>query len=300
MNSRAILKTAAVLLLAAGGANVSAQGPGGIILPGAPKLGFGASVTPAYDGWWDNADGTHSYLVGYYSRNWTEEVDIPLGPNNHFEPGIPDRGQPTHFLPNRNFGMFTITMPKEFGPTERIWWVLSLNGVTTRIPFHRSPDFNLTPLKGSEEASDGTYDEPPTLRFTAGGPAIKGPMANLANALVKTATVNVPMPLELLVEDDGNYQSATSTPPARMPTLVEAVVEKYRGLGYVWVDGFNYFTTTKGGKILEPYAGKAEGNITFYAPGDYIVHVTINDTTGKGGGASGCCWTTAMVKVAVK
>lgn len=31
-----------------------------------------------------------------------------------------------------------------------------------------------------------------------------------------------------------------------------------------------------------------------------MVHVTINDTTGKGGGASGCCWTTAIVKVNVK
>ena len=135
MNSASILRIATVVALAAGGAIVSAQAPN--ILPGAPKLGFGASVTPAYDGWFDNADGTHSYLIGYYSRNWTEEVDIPIGPNNHFEPGIPDRGQPTHFLPNRNFGMVLVTMPKEFGPTDLIWWVLSLNGITTRIPFHR-------------------------------------------------------------------------------------------------------------------------------------------------------------------
>ena len=300
MNLRSILKIATVLLLAAGGARVAAQGPGSIILPGAPKLAFGASVTPAYDGWFDNADGTHSYLVGYYSRNWTEEVDIPIGPNNHFEPGIADRGQPTHFMPNRNFGMFLVTMPKEFGPTERIWWVLTLNGITTRVPFHRSPDFNLTPLKGSEEAADGSYNEPPTIRFTANGPAIKGPMASLTNAISRTATVNQPMALELLVEDDANYQNGTNAPPLRQPTLIEAYVEKYRGPGYVWVDGFHYFTTTKGGKILEPYAGKAEGTITFYAPGDYIVHVTIDDTTGRGGGASGCCWTTAMVKVAVK
>jgi hypothetical protein len=294
-----ILRIATVLALAAGGAIVSAQGPGGVILPGAPKLAFGASVTPAYDGWFDNADGTHSYLVGYYSRNWTEEVDIPIGPNNHFEPGPVDRGQPTHFLPNRNFGMFLITMPKEWGPTDRIWWVLTLNGITTRVPFHRSPDFNLTPLKGSEEASNGTYDEPPTLRFAQGGPAIKGPMANPTNAISKTAKVNVPMPLQLFVEDDAHYTNGTNAAPTRTPTLVSAVVEKYRGPGGLWADGFNYFTTTKGGKILEPYAGHAEGEITFYAAGDYIVHVTINDTTGKGGGASGCCWTTAMIKVNV-
>ena len=116
----------------------------------------------------------------------------------------------------------------------------------------------------------------------------------------QTATVNQPMPLELFVEDDGHYSNGTNALPTRTPTLIEAVVEKYRGPGYVWVDGFNYFTTTKGGKILEPYAGKAEGTVTFYTPGDYIVHVTIQDTTGKGGGASGCCWTTSMVKVNVK
>ena len=65
-----------------------------------------ASVTPAYDGWYDNADGSHTFLIGYYNRNWNEAVDVPLGPNNKFEPGDPDRGQPTHFYPNRNFGMF--------------------------------------------------------------------------------------------------------------------------------------------------------------------------------------------------
>ena len=71
---------------------VSAQGQ---LLPSYPKLSFGASVTPAYDGWYDNADGSHTFLIGYYNRNWTEDIDIPIGPNNKFEPGDPDRGQPT-------------------------------------------------------------------------------------------------------------------------------------------------------------------------------------------------------------
>ena len=44
--------------------------------------------------------------------------------------------------------MFLVTDAEGIGPTDRIWWVLSLNGITTRVPFHRSPDFNLTPLKG--------------------------------------------------------------------------------------------------------------------------------------------------------
>src|SRR6478736_477103 len=129
MRSPMVLRLLTMAAIAAGGAMVSAQGQ---LLPSYPKLGFGASVTPAYDGWYDNADGTHTFLIGYYNRNWNEEVDIPIGPNNKVEPGDPDSGQPTHFLPNRNFGMFSITVPKGFGSTERLWWTLTLNGVTSR------------------------------------------------------------------------------------------------------------------------------------------------------------------------
>ena len=56
----------------------------------------------------------------------------------------------------------------------------------------------------------------------------------------------------------------------------------------------------KGGKPMEPFAGKAAGTVTFDKPGDYVVHVTLNDFSEKGGGATGCCWTTAMIKVNVK
>jgi hypothetical protein len=297
MNSRIVLRLATVAALAAGGALVSAQGQ---LLPSTPKLGFGASVTPAYDGWYDNPDGTHTFLIGYYSRNWTQEVDIPIGPNNHFEPGDPDRGQPTHFLPNRNFGMFTITVPKATPVTERLWWVLTLNGVTQRVPFHMSPDYNITTTRASEEAPNGKYNEPPVLRFAENGPAIKSPIATVASAITRTATVNTPMPLELFAEDDALYSSGTNAPMTRVPAIVEVTVAKYRGPGNVKVEGFHEFTTTKGGKPMEPYAGKSSGTVTFSAPGDYVVHVTLNDFSEKGGGATGCCWTTAMVKVAVK
>jgi len=108
------------------------------------------------------------------------------------------------------------------------------------------------------------------------------------------------MPLDLFVEDDALYASGTNAPMTRVPPVVEATLAKYRGPGAVKVDGFHPFTTIKGGKPMEPYAGKANGTITFSAAGDYVVHVTINDFSEKGGGATGCCWTTAMVKVNVK
>src|SRR6476660_3161766 len=140
------------------GVVVSAQG---MMLPSSPKKAFGASISPAYDGWYTNADGTHTFLIGYYNRNWKAEVDVPIGPENHFEPGPPDRGQPTHFMPNWGFGMFTVTVPKDTPANDRLWWVLTVNGVTQRVPFHRSPDYNISPNQASEESPGGKYNRPP-------------------------------------------------------------------------------------------------------------------------------------------
>ncbi|MGC4082500.1 MAG: hypothetical protein QM736_10425 [Vicinamibacterales bacterium] len=136
----------------------------------------------------------------------------------------------------------------------------------------------------------------PILRFAADGPKIQNPGQPLSAAIAKTATVGVPMSLDLWTEDDALYASGTNAPmTGRIPPVVEATVEKYRGPGNVKVDGF-HFATTKGGKPMEPYAGKATGTVTFDQPGDYVVHVTLNDFSDKGGGATGCCWTTAMIK----
>jgi hypothetical protein len=59
------------------------------------------------------------------------------------------------------------------------------------------------------------------------------------------------------------------------------------------------FEALKGGKPLEAYTGKAATSVTFSEPGEYVVHVTVNDYSGNGGGGSVCCWTNAMLKVTV-
>ncbi len=46
--------------------------------------------------------------------------------------------------------------------------------------------------------------------------------------------------------------------------------------------------------------GKATTTVTFGAPGDYILRVEGNDSTGVGGGGFQCCWTNTHVAVAVK
>jgi hypothetical protein len=88
--------------------------------------------------------------------------------------------------------------------------------------------------------------------------------------------------------------------PPPPPPIVELVVNKYRGPGKVTVGkGHEKVTTLKGGKLEQDFEGKASTTVTFDQPGDYVVHVTANDLSGPGGGATGCCWTTAMIKVNV-
>ena len=65
----------------------------------------GQSVTPAFEGWYQNPDGTFNLSWGYMNRNYEERLDIPVGPGNRLEPGPPDQGQPTHFLPRRQTGV---------------------------------------------------------------------------------------------------------------------------------------------------------------------------------------------------
>ena len=252
-------------------------------------------------GWYTSADGSHTFLIGYYNRNWTAELDVPIGPENHFEPGAPDRGQPTHFLPNRGFGMFTITVPKDTPANEKLWWVLTVNGVTQRVPFHRSPDYNITPQQASEESPGGKYNKPPILRFSESGPAIQNPIANVANVIERVATVGMPMRLDFWVEDDGLYSSGSNAPMNEAARMVELVVAKYRGPGPVTVaKDHETWTALKGGKPGEPYAGRTSTTVNFSLPGEYLLHITANDLSGPGGGATGCCWTTSLIKVAVK
>ena len=67
-----------------------------------PLRGFGASVTPAYEGWFTNADGTHSFLIGYLNRNNTQSVDIPIGPATASSRAVPTSASPRISCPAVN------------------------------------------------------------------------------------------------------------------------------------------------------------------------------------------------------
>jgi len=135
----------------------------------------GQSVSPAYEGWMPNDDGSFTMYFGYMNTNWLEEFDIPTGPDNSIEPGGPDQGQPTHFYPRRNPFLFTIRVPKDFGNKELIW-TLTTHGKTEKAYASLKTDYQIDKqVISTEVGGDGgslrdelRYNIPPELEVTGG------------------------------------------------------------------------------------------------------------------------------------
>jgi hypothetical protein len=272
------------LLLLAVGALACAQS-----LPLEPPHESGANITGAFEGWFKNPDGTFSLLLGYYNRNQRQEVDLPIGPNNRIEPGGPDRGQPTHFMPGRGWGMFAVKVPVDFGQN-KITWTLIANGQTTTIPASLKPDYEISPFV---EAAVG--NTPPIVSFEENGPSVQGP---LGLTVERTAKLGRPLPITVWVSDDAKFTSSSGARPRSQTPPVTLKWVRYRGPGAV------IFTESEVEKIdrknASAFNGKATTTVTFSAPGDYVLHVTANDYSGEGGAGFQCCWTTAQVKVSVR
>lgn len=255
-------------------------------LPIEPLKDSGQNVYPAFEGWYQNPDGTYSLLLGYFNRNLKQELDIPVGPENQLQPGGPDLGQPTHFMPRRGWGVFVVKVPKDFG-ANKIVWTITANGKTVSIPFGLTKGYQIEPLK-----DEGIGNTPPTLKFGASAPAAQGPPPPLSAAFAINASAGEPTPITAWATDDGRRQtpmrfSAEPPPPPRLTVTLS----QYRGPGTI--------TFAESSPKVDA-SGKATTTATFSAPGDYVIRVEGNDDSGVGGSGFQCCWTTTYLKVAVK
>jgi hypothetical protein len=310
---------------------------GGAQIPRAPlvlePLGSrGEAIYPALEGWGPDKNGDNVILLGYYNRNKTQELDIPLGPDNRIEPGGPDYGQPTHFYAGRQHGIFAIKVPKDFG-TQKLTWTLTANGQPTSITFWLNPPYWVNFFKHPANGN-----EPPVIRLQRDGPTMTGPASGIAQML--TGTVGKPVTLTLWASDvptqvnegeealaarnrasnaargnqdavaiingqviggAGGTTAAGATPrdarsAANQPDIT-VNWRRHRGPGEVTFAQPRIPLVTKHDPkmVLE-----ATTTATFSMPGDYIIRAQVNDTSGDGGGGEQCCWTTALVRVDVK
>jgi hypothetical protein len=268
-----------LLLVALAGALCAQQAP-------EKKVG----ITGAYEGWFKNPDGTFTLLLGYFNRSDKDVVDIPIGPNNKIEPGGPDRGQPTHFYPQRQWGMFGVKVPADFGD-KKITWTITSNGKTSAIPASLHTDYEIAPF---QEAAVG--NTPPLVSFDEGA-SVQGP---LGLTISRSTTVANPISLTVFVSDDEKWTTLSGARPRTLGTPVTVRWTKYRGPGEVTFDPERPKVERTESKNGAKFSGKATTSAKFAEPGDYVLHVIVNDYSGDGGGGEQCCWTFADVKVNVK
>lgn len=284
-----ILATAGVI---AAGALVAAQ-LFAQQLPLEPRHDSGQGITGVFEGWFHNPDGSFSLLFGYYNRNLKEDVDIPIGPNNRIEPGGPggvDRGQPTHFIPGRMWGNFTVRVPSDFG-TSKVTWTIVANGKAAAIPGSLKPDWEVSPF------IDATNNTPPFISFQSfdrNGPMVQGPRGLTVSA---EAIAGQPLTLTVWAADD----NVVLPGGRRGRTPVSVTWTQFRGPGPVTFSEPKPPVEKVDGPMppKATFAGKATTTATFSIPGEYTLQVTANDTTGDGGGGFQCCWTTAQMSVFV-
>jgi hypothetical protein len=283
----------------------------------------GEAIFPALEGWGPDKNGDTLILLGYYNRNKTQELAIPIGPDNRIEPGGPDYGQPTHFYAGRQHGVFAIKVPKDFG-TQKLTWTLTANGQSSSISFWLNPaywvDFFKHPANGNE---------PPVIRLLRDGPTMTGPPAGVSQTL--TASVGKPVSLTVWASDvptrvnegeealaarnrasagargnqdavaiiNGQVIGGARGAGAATPTPPDITVNwrKHRGPGEVTFAQSRIPLVTKRNPTVFL---EAATTASFSAAGEYIVRAQVNDTSGDGGGGEQCCWTTALIRVNVK
>jgi hypothetical protein len=256
----------------------------------------GQNIAPVYEGWEKNADGSFNLVFGYFNRNWEEEIEIPIGPDNSLS-GMPDQGQPTHFLPRRNRFVFRVTVPKDFGNNEVVW-TLTSHGKTERAYATLKADYFIDDniimnnIGGAGAAGGGNN--------TLGN---KGPSLRIENDGVRHARVGQPETMSAFAADDDGKPRRVAMPPAgsrqrqggggggtpNSATGLRLSWFVYRGAGKVtfdppqiavwedhrdvanspWAAGFTTPPTPEGGKW--------EVRVTFSAPGTYVLRCLASD-----------------------
>ncbi len=167
---------------------------------GAQSLSYtsGQNVSPAYEGWEQLPDGSRFFVFGYMNRNWKEEIDVPVGPDNGFNIGGADQGQPTRFLPRRNRFVFRVKVPVGFTEKDELIWTLITKGKTEKAYATLRIDYQIDDVvKASETGALGAGSSSPEVR------ANKAPIVKVEGSRMLSGKVGSPLSIVTLVTDDG-------------------------------------------------------------------------------------------------
>jgi hypothetical protein len=306
------------------------EGASGQDAPGRFYSLKGQIVSPAYEGWFPNEDGTITLYFGYFNSNWEQDFDLPVGPDNyftmveagelddlkmdHFDGSQADQGQPTHFYPRRNPFLFTLTVPEDFGDREWVW-TLKSQGETNRAYGIVTPDYRIDPQVMSTEVGGNFGDLNNRLRDNV------APDLEVEGAPTRSVRVGEPLEIMAYAEDPDDYPPRQTRD--RTPTTLEelynpnsagsVVVVQAPGLRLTWfvyrgdadevtfsptqlkswVDSRVYANSPWSFPYVLPEIppeNRWVTQVTFHEPGEYVL---------RGMASDGSQWTYRNVRVSV-
>ncbi len=272
----------------------------------------GLAISPYFEGWYQNSNGTYTVSFGYFNRNLEEVVYVPIGPNNFIEPAEFDGGQTTLFSPKRQRGVFTVTLPGHFAENGgRVVWTITANGVTHSVPGKIG-----VPAYALSHDAMALGSLPPMLKLHPDGPELWGPMStdgnpatdpvaiegegpigSARNPLQMTASIGTPLTLTVWVADrldqevPGRLGANKWNNQVRLATNV--TWHTHQGPSLIEFSEENGPVSSEDGAITT--------TATFKNPGTYILRVQVDnfnvllDSSSR----SQCCWTNGYINVKV-
>ena len=242
----------------------------------------GQDVVPVYEGWIRNPDGTFDFVFGYFNRNFKQELAIPAGPNNDVEPGGPDRGQPTYFLPRHEPRLLRVRVPKDWGQKAVLTWSITANGRTEKV---------YADLRPVEEINEGIMQSGGnSLPFEPGNANPNQP-PSITLVPVAGASVSTAVKLTANVTDDGlpKPRAPQAAPPPVVTTDANGrQIQRQAnssgggrgrgGLSVRWLEYRGPAGVTFSPAAAVPVAnGSATVTARFTAPGAYRLVAIAND-----------------------
>ncbi len=252
------------------------------------KYNRGQAIQPIFEGWSWAPDGSVNMHFGYLNRNYAEQPEIVVGASNRIEPGGPDRGQPTFFYRRTNRNLFTVNVPKSFGPREELVWTVTFNSHTERAIGWRQAEWEIDPAGGA----------------TAGGNTDPERLANKPPALTIQPLAPVKLlaaaTLAVVIQDDGlpkprprakpavgqetppTLQGGISA-PVNVPQVAEsrpaagAPADRPLGMVVSWIVWRGPGDVSFGPRYAQPKDGTTETQATFSVPGAYVLRATADD-----------------------
>ena len=218
------------------------------------------------------------------------------GPDNNIEPGGPDQGQPTHFLPRQSRFLLRIRVAEDFGNKELVW-SLTTHGKTERAYATLKPDYFIDDTVIQNNNGGG-------IDSAAGAESMDNtrPVLTVEGEPSRMAKVGQAVTLSAFASDDGTPKPRPMPPPTSAAADQQAgTPSAAHGLRLSW---FVYRGRSRErhvrsaavrthGKISEtagirrgspgwvtppiPAEGKWVTQVTFSEPGTYVLRCLAHD-----------------------